>query len=72
MCGLFPKAEGASSPDGAVFVGSDRQTLIAVEYNPDEDPTFRVLSKAAAQPWIDRVHISAGTEGLPSPQRDLH
>ena len=62
---LFPKPAGASRPDGAVFVGSDRQRLIAVEYNPDEKPAFRVLNNAAAQPWIGRVHISAGTEGLP-------
>lgn len=65
MYRLFPKPAGASKPDGAVFVGSDRQRLIAVEYNPDERLAFRVLSNAAAQPWIGRVHISAGTEGLP-------
>ncbi len=65
MYRLFPKAAGASRPDCAVFVGSDRQRLIAVEYNPDERPAFRVLTNAAAQPWIGRVHISAGAEGLP-------
>jgi hypothetical protein len=59
MYRLFPKATGA------VFVGSDRQKLIAVEYNPDEDPAFRVLSDAAAQPWLSRVHATSGTEGLP-------
>ncbi len=65
MYRLFPKAAGALTPDGAVFVGSDRQRPIAVEYNPDERPAFRVLSDAAAQHWIGRVHISAGSEGLP-------
>lgn len=64
MYRLFPKPAGASRPDGAVFVGSDRQRLIAVEYNPDEKLAFRVLGNAAAQPWIGRVHVSAGTEGL--------
>jgi hypothetical protein len=62
---LFRKTAGASGPDGVVFVGSDRQRLIAVEYNPDEKPAFRVLNDAAAQQWIGRVHISPGTEGLP-------
>lgn len=65
MYRLFPKAAGASRPDGAVFVGSDRQRLMAVEYNPDEKPAFRVLSNAAAQPWIGRVPISTDTEGVP-------
>jgi hypothetical protein len=65
MYRVFAKPAGASIPNGAVFVGSDRQRLIAVEYNPDEKPVFRVLSNAAAQAWIGRVHISAGTEGLP-------
>lgn len=65
MSRLFPEAAGASSPAGAVFVGSDRQRLIAVEYNPNQRPAFRVLSEAAAQPWSSRVHFSAGYEGLP-------
>jgi hypothetical protein len=54
-----------SKATGAVFVGSDRQRLIAVEYNPSRQPAFHVLSDAASQPWTGRVHISAGTEGLP-------
>ena len=66
MYRLFSGAGGASRPNGAVFIGTDRQRLIAVEYNPDEAPAFRVLSDAEAQPWTRRVHISAGTEGLPS------
>jgi hypothetical protein len=54
----FPNA------NGAVFVGSDRQRLVAVEYKADREPAFRVLSEADARPWIDRVHISVGTEGI--------
>ena len=50
---------------GAVFVGSDRQKLMAVEYEPGREPPFRVLSDAAAQRWTGRVRISAGTEGMP-------
>jgi hypothetical protein len=55
-----------SKPTGAVFVGTDRQQLIAVEYNPSGEPRFRVLSSAAAQAWTGRVRTSAGTEGIPS------
>ena len=65
MYRLFSRAPGGLEVNGAVFVGTDRQRLIAVEYHPDEAPAFRVLSNAAAQPWIGRVHTSAGTEGLP-------
>src|SRR5215472_8664028 len=65
MYRIFSGTAGASKRNGAVFVGSDRQRLIAVEYNPAEEPAFRVLSNAAARPWTGRVHISAGTEGLP-------
>jgi hypothetical protein len=56
---------GASRPNRAVFIGTDRQRLITVEYDPDEEPAFRVLSDAAAQPWTSRVHVSAGSEGVP-------
>src|SRR5205814_1972624 len=65
MYRLFSRAAGASRSNGAVFIGTDRQRLVAVEYNPDEEPAFRVLSDAAAQPWTGRVHVSAGIEGLP-------
>ena len=65
MYRLFSRAAGASRSSGAVFIGTDRQRLIAVEYKPDEEPAFRVLSNEAAQPWTGRVHISAGLEGLP-------
>src|SRR4051812_35380441 len=65
MYRIFPKGAGDSRSEGAVFVGTNRQRLIAVEYNPDEEPAFRVLSNEAAQPWIGRVHIRAATEGLP-------
>jgi len=65
MYRVFAKPKGASMPGAAVFVGSDRQRLIAVEYNPDETPVFRVLGNAAAKAWIERVHVSSGTEGAP-------
>jgi len=58
MYRIFSKAAGA------VFIGSDRQRLIAVEYNPSREPAFQVLSNAAAQPWTGRVRISAGIEGM--------
>ena len=62
---VFSGAAGASRPNGAVFIGTDRQRIIAVEYHPDEKPAFRVLSDTAAQPWTGRVHVSAGSEGVP-------
>jgi hypothetical protein len=65
MSRLFSKAASASKPKGAVFVGADLQRLIAVEYNPDEEPGFHVLSNAAAESRTSRVHISVGSEGLP-------
>jgi hypothetical protein len=52
-----------SSAGGAVFVGSDTQRLVAVEYKPDREPAFRVLSEAEAQPWLARVKTHVGTMG---------
>jgi hypothetical protein len=57
MYRIFPNA------GGAVFVGSDTQRLVAVEYKPDREPAFRVLSDAEAQPWLDRVKTHVGTMG---------
>jgi hypothetical protein len=70
---IFSKTADASNPaGGAVFVGSDRQRLIAVEYNPDQEPPFRVMGNtAAAQRWIRRVRTSTGTVGMP-PHEVLH
>lgn len=62
---VFLEVSGLSSPNHAVFVGTNRQRLIAIQYRPDEEPAFRVLSAAAAQPWINRVLIFAGSEGVP-------
>jgi hypothetical protein len=49
---------------GAVFLGSDTQRLIAVEYKTDREPAFRILSEADARPWIARVHTSVGIWGI--------
>jgi hypothetical protein len=54
---IFPSA------GDAVFVGTDTQRLVAVEYQPDREPAFRILSEAEAQPWTDRVRTSVGTAG---------
>jgi hypothetical protein len=62
---IFSTGANASKPDGAVFIGSDRQRLIGVEYDPGREPAFRVLSDAAAQPWAGRVRVATGSEGLP-------
>ena len=55
---VFPNA------GGAVFVGTDTQRLIAVEYQADREPAFRILGEADAQPWIARVRVSVGTQGI--------
>ena len=59
---------------GAVFVGSDDQRLIAVEYKEAGQPAFRVLSGAEAIRWTSRVQIHGGigrifveSEKTPSP-----
>ena len=58
MYRIFPTA------DGAVFVGSDTQRLVASKYSTDREPAFRVLSETDARPWIGRVHTSVGTVGM--------
>jgi hypothetical protein len=57
MYRCFPKA------GGAVFVGSDTEQLVAVEYLAHREPAFRVLGEADARPWLARVHSAVGTEG---------
>jgi hypothetical protein len=54
---IFPSA------GGGVFVGTDTQQVVAVEYKADQEPAFRVLSEAEAQPWMDRVKTHVGTMG---------
>jgi hypothetical protein len=54
------------SANGAVFIGSDSQRLVAVEYKADREPAFRVLSEADTRPWIDRVRTSTATDGARS------
>jgi hypothetical protein len=58
MSRSFPKAAGV------VFVGSDTERLVAVEYKEDREPAFRVLSEADARPWTGRVDI-AGDKAPP-------
>lgn len=45
---------------GAVFVGTDNQRLIAVEYKEASQPVFRVLSGAEGVRWTSRVHVPEG------------
>ena len=53
-------------PGGAVFVGSDRERLVAVEYKANREPEFRVLRDSEALRWTRRVRVQSGTEGLES------
>lgn len=49
---------------GVVFVGSDRQQLLAVDYTPGREPEFRVLGAAESAKWFRKVQVSEGTEGI--------
>jgi hypothetical protein len=53
-----------ASDRGAVFVGTDHQHLLAVEFRPDFDPPLRILGEAEAQPWTGRVRTMEGTVGI--------
>lgn len=53
-------------PGGAVFIGSDRERLVAVEYKANREPEFRVLGDGEALRWTRRVRVQTGTEGLES------
>jgi hypothetical protein len=37
-----------------VFVGTDLQKLVAVEFRPGGSPEFRILAKGEAAPWLAR------------------
>ncbi len=63
-CPPFRMYRSFPSAGGAVFVGTDFERLVAVEYRAGREPTFRVLSEAAARPWIDRVDVHTGTVGV--------
>ncbi len=63
---IFSGGAGGSKGTDVVFIGTDRQRLIAVEYHADEEPAFRILGGAAAERWTRRVHVSAGGEGVPT------
>jgi len=55
---VFPVGEGA------VFIASDNDKVLAIEYRAGRTPLFRVLSDAAGRPWIEKVHVSEGTVGF--------
>jgi hypothetical protein len=69
------------SGERAVFIGTDDERLIAVEYDPARAPAFRVLKGAEEAQWTKRVPTSTGTVGLemrrevyidPRPFEDIH
>ena len=69
------------SGERAVFVGTNYDRLIAVEYDPARTPAFRVLKGAGEAQWTKRVPTSTGTVGLemrreiyiePSPFEETH
>jgi hypothetical protein len=60
----FAMYRGFPSAGGAVFVGTDTERPVAVAYQADREPAFRVLSEVEARPWIARVRTSVGTVGM--------
>ena len=53
-----------SRAGGVVFVGSDAERLVAVEFQPGREPAFRVLGRGEARPWTERIRIAQGTIGV--------
>jgi hypothetical protein len=53
---------------GAAFLASNTEELQAVEYQPDRNPAFRVLSSAEMKSWTTRVRVITGTIGMPPRQ----
>jgi hypothetical protein len=47
-----------------VFVGIDEKRLVAVGFQPNESPEFRILAERDAAPWLARVETTQGTEGM--------
>lgn len=47
-----------------VFMGIDTIRLVAVEFQPNESPEFRILAERDAAPWLARVGTRQGTEGM--------
>jgi hypothetical protein len=53
-----------ASGQDAVLVGSDTRRLVAVKYNPADEPAFHLLKGTQAQQWTQRIETSAGTSGF--------
>ncbi len=53
---VFPSA------DGAVFVGTDTESLVAVRFEPGRDPEFLVLTAAESSEWFRKVQVARGEE----------
>ncbi len=54
-----------ASADGAVFVGTNSERQVAVEYKTDREPAFRVLSGTDERRWINRVRSFADSAPPP-------
>lgn len=53
-----------NDPGRTAFVGIDKKRLVAVEFQPNESPEFRILAERDAAPWLARAGTSQGTEGM--------
>lgn len=53
----------------AVLVGSNLQRVVALEYDPEREPAFRLLTGGEAENWTSRVPFTGGTAGMGAEQR---
>jgi hypothetical protein len=59
------------SGQDAVLAGSDTRQLVAVKYNPADEPPFRLLTGAQAWRWTQRLETSSGTTGFGANQKHV-
>jgi hypothetical protein len=55
----------------AVLVGSNLHRVVALEYDPEREPAFRLLTGAEAENWTRRVPFTQGTYGIGAEQRKV-
>ena len=55
----FAMYRGFAGTAAVVFVGSDNYRKVAIEYNLEPEPAFRVLRDSDAKPWLNRVKTSS-------------
>jgi hypothetical protein len=59
------------SNGSAVMVGSDRKSLAALDYDPDREPLFHLLTGAAASKWTSRIQTRTESVGTGSESKQF-